>query len=100
MRSGAIDALFGSSTVRVEGDRIEAAHRILGFGRTRSIRFGEIASIRTAAGSTQSETATQASHVWWNVRAERKAGGDFRIAQNLSKKQEAEWLAEQLRRRL
>ncbi|MCB1021913.1 MAG: hypothetical protein KDC27_18415, partial [Acidobacteria bacterium] len=95
-----LDALFGSATIRLESDRIEVQQRILGFGRARSIRFDEIASVRTEAGTTQSQTATQASRIWWHVRAERKAGGEFRIGQNLVNKQEAEWLAAQIRRKI
>ena len=95
----ALDALFGSSTIRIEGDQIHAAHRILGLGPTRAIRFGEIAKIQTTVGSTQSQTLTQAARAWWTVRAVRKTGNDFVIAQNLRDKSEAEWLAAEIRRK-
>ncbi len=97
----ALDAWLGSATVRIEGDQIHAVHRIIGRGKMRTIRFGEIARIKTDVGSTQSESMTQASKAWWNIKAVRKTGGrDFRIVQNLRNQREAEWLAQQIRARL
>ena len=94
-----LDAWFGSSTVRIEGDQIHAAHGTLGRGRMSSIRFGEISKIKTDVGSTQSESMTQSSRAWWNVKAVRKTGGrDFLIVQNLRNQREAEWLAGEIRR--
>jgi len=97
----ALDAWFGSTTIRIEAGRIHAAHGTLGRGKMRSIGFGEIATIKTDVGSTQSESMTQSSRAWWNVKAARKDGGrDFLVAQNLRNRREAEWLAEQIRRRV
>ena len=96
-----LDAWFGSSTIRVEDGQIHAGHGTVGRGRMRAIRFGEISKIKTDVGSTQSESMTQSSRAWWNVKAARKTGGrDFLIAQNLRNQREAEWLAGEMRRRV
>ena len=96
-----LDAAFGSTTIRIEDGRISAANGTLGSGRMRSIGFGEISRIKTDVGSTQSESMTQSSKAWWNIKAVRKGGGrDFLIAQNLRNQREAEWLAGEIGRRL
>ena len=94
--AGLLDRARALGTVRA----LVAAHGILGRGRFRSIPFSDVANVTSDIGATQSQTVAQTARAWWNIRAARKAGGDFVIARNLRSRREAQWLAAEIRRRM
>jgi hypothetical protein len=95
-----VAAAFGETVIRIEGEELFVSRGVLTFRETRSLRAHEVAQVKVVVGWTQSQTMTQASRAFWDVKVVPKVGGDVAVARNLPKRAEADWLAGELRGRL
>jgi hypothetical protein len=97
---GVLDQWFGTQRVVAENGEIRMTGKILGVGSTKRIPFEAVAEVRVGVGMQQSESMTQSARAWFDVSVHPKLGRKKTALSAIRNKREAEWIAEQIKRRI
>ena len=88
---GCVQSAFGSTRIVAGNGKIVSVRKIFGAGNRREFGFGEIESIVATARLQQQGTSGS-----YLIRLKTKSDKDFNLVENISDRQEARWIVEQL----
>ena len=96
----AVDLWFSHTRVVIESGKVKITRSTLGFSSTKEIAISEIDQVKLNIGMQQSQTATQSARAYYDIEIHPKSGKKFKAGRNIRNKREAEWLVDQMRRRI